>query len=326
MHGYCSIVAWSILWVLYKYSPFITNFIKELVLNKQTVGDKHAFLVIAHKDDETLRTLLRTLDDPRNDIFIHMDAKNKRWDEENTLASVSEAGIFSIPRISVTWGGYSLIACELGLLSAAVAKGHYSYYHLLSGQDLPIKSQDKIHSFFDSCGGKEFVRFENHNRDYRRRIGVSVIWNTFGKSKSQVLLRKANGYLSRILQCFRKPAKDLELMKGDQWFSITDGLARFLVENALQIRSIFWDSMCGDELFLQTFAWNADKRFDFYRMPGEDNADGIMRLIDWGEDESPRIFSINDLDSIKNSRMMFARKFDFGFDSDIVRAIEKLVS
>ena len=115
-------------------------------------------------------------------------------------------------------------------------------------------------------------------------------------------------------------------MKGDQWFSITDGLARFIVENALPLRSIFWDSMCGDELFLQTFAWNADKRFDFYRMPGEDNADGIMRLIYWGEDESPRIFSINDLDSIKNSRMMFARKFDFGFDSDIVRAIEKLVS
>lgn len=28
-------------------------------------GGKHAFLIMAHKDDETLRTLLRTLDDPR---------------------------------------------------------------------------------------------------------------------------------------------------------------------------------------------------------------------------------------------------------------------
>lgn len=27
-------------------------------------GCKHAYLVMAHKDDETLRTLLRTLDDP----------------------------------------------------------------------------------------------------------------------------------------------------------------------------------------------------------------------------------------------------------------------
>lgn len=39
-----------------------------------TVG-KHAFLVMAHKDDEVLHTLMRILDDERNDIFIHMDAK-----------------------------------------------------------------------------------------------------------------------------------------------------------------------------------------------------------------------------------------------------------
>lgn len=48
-------------------------------------GCKHAYLVMAHKDDETLRTLLRTLDDPRNDIFIHMmlripdGMKTERW-------------------------------------------------------------------------------------------------------------------------------------------------------------------------------------------------------------------------------------------------------
>lgn len=283
-------------------------------------GGKHAFLIMAHKDDETLRTLLRTLDDPRN-----MDSKNIAWDENSVLTSISKARIFPVPRISVTWGGYSQIACELSLLNAAVAMGHYSYYHLLSGQDLPIKSQDRIHSFFDSCGGKEFVRFENHNRDYRSRIGGHVIWNASGKNKSQVLLRKVNGLLARLLQCYRKPAKGLKLMKGDNWFSITDKLARYIVENASLIRSVFWDSMCGDELFLQTFAWNAGKRFDFYRMPGEENADGIMRMIDWGEDESPRVFSMDDLDSIRDSKMMFARKFDFGFDSDIVRAVEQLV-
>lgn len=286
--------------------------------------DKHAFLVMAHKDDETLRGLLRMLDDERNDIFIHMDAKNTGWVEGSTLASVGKAGIVSVPRISVTWGGYSQVACELGLLSAAVAKGHYSYYHLLSGQDLPIKSQDQIHSFFDSCGGKEFIRFENHNRDYGRRVGGHVIWNTFGKSKPQAFLRKVDGLLSRFLQCFRKPAKGLKLAKGDNWFSITDELARYVVENSSLIRSVFRDSMCGDELFLQTVAWNADERFDFYRMPGEDNADGIMRLIDWGEDESPRVLGIADLDCIKDSQMMFARKFDASIDGDIVKAVEAI--
>lgn len=68
-------------------------------------GGKHAFLIMAHKDDETLRTLLRTLDDPRNDIFIHMDSKNIAWDENSALTSINKAGIFPVPRISVTWGG-----------------------------------------------------------------------------------------------------------------------------------------------------------------------------------------------------------------------------
>lgn len=69
-----------------------------------TVG-KHAFLVMAHKDDEVLHTLMRILDDERNDIFIHMDAKKGGWDEHRLLASVSKAGIFLVPRIRVTWGG-----------------------------------------------------------------------------------------------------------------------------------------------------------------------------------------------------------------------------
>lgn len=242
-----------------------------------TVG-KHAFLVMAHKDDEVLHTLMRILDDERNDIFIHMDAKLGGWDEHRLLASVSKAGIFLVPRIRVTWGGYSQIACEINLLNSAVAKGHYSYYHLLSGQDLPIKSQDKIHSFFDSCGNKEFIRFENHDRDYRRRIGGHVIWNTFGISKSQVFLRKMDGLLSSLLQCFRKPPRELKLMKGDNWFSITDDLARYLVKNASSIRSVFWDSMCGDEIFLQTEAWNAGSRFRYFRTPGDQSDNAAYRL------------------------------------------------
>lgn len=100
-------------------------------------GGKYAFLVMAHKDNEVLHTLMRALDNERNDIFIPMDAKSG-WKENRLLAFVSKTGIFLIPRIRVTWGAYSQIACELNFLNSAVAKGHYSYSHLLSGQDLSI--------------------------------------------------------------------------------------------------------------------------------------------------------------------------------------------
>ena len=40
--------------------------------------EKQAYLIEAHKCDEMLLTLLRMLDVPWNDIFIHMDSKNDR--------------------------------------------------------------------------------------------------------------------------------------------------------------------------------------------------------------------------------------------------------
>ncbi len=38
---------------------------------------KHAYLIIAHKSDLIFNTLLKMLDDKRNNIFIHLDIKNK---------------------------------------------------------------------------------------------------------------------------------------------------------------------------------------------------------------------------------------------------------
>lgn len=36
---------------------------------------KHAYMIIAHNDFDLLETLVRLLDDPRNDLYIHIDAK-----------------------------------------------------------------------------------------------------------------------------------------------------------------------------------------------------------------------------------------------------------
>ena len=104
---------------------------------------KHAYMIIAHKNDVTFSTLLRMLDHPDNDIFIHFDAKVKDFGTEEMQKirnSLSHAGICFTRRTSVIWGGYSQIRSELILLEAAVGHGHYDYYHLISGQDLPIQS------------------------------------------------------------------------------------------------------------------------------------------------------------------------------------------
>lgn len=42
----------------------------------------------------------------------------------------------------------SQIVAELYLFKKAISRQSYFYYHLLSGQDLPLYSQSYIHSFF----------------------------------------------------------------------------------------------------------------------------------------------------------------------------------
>lgn len=66
---------------------------------------KQAYLIIAHKDDLTFKTLISMLDNSENDIFIHMDKKNKKYNLEETQRMVKNAKVYHSPRSSVTWGG-----------------------------------------------------------------------------------------------------------------------------------------------------------------------------------------------------------------------------
>lgn len=95
--------------------------------------EKQAYLIEAHKCDEMLLTLLRMLDVPWNDIFIHMDSKNTDYQPETVECRMKYAKVFHAKRHSVVWGGVSQVKVELVLLKTAVAHGPYQHYHLISG-------------------------------------------------------------------------------------------------------------------------------------------------------------------------------------------------
>ena len=41
---------------------------------------KHAFLIMAHNQFDLLEMLIKLLDDPRNDIYLHIDQKVEDFD------------------------------------------------------------------------------------------------------------------------------------------------------------------------------------------------------------------------------------------------------
>lgn len=58
----------------------------------------------------------------------------------------------------MTWRDYSQIKIEIVLIKVASQK-NYAYYHLISGVDLLLKSQEEFHQFFKKHNGKEFIHF-----------------------------------------------------------------------------------------------------------------------------------------------------------------------
>lgn len=103
----------------------------------------HAYLIIAHDQFDLLESLLKCIDDERNDIYIHIDSHSK-LDIAGIQNILQNSRVEFVPRIHIRWGGFNMVRCEYELLEAAFESGReYDYVHLLSGADLPLKIRMK---------------------------------------------------------------------------------------------------------------------------------------------------------------------------------------
>lgn len=271
------------------------------------VMKKHAYLIIAHDKFEMLKRLVERLDSEWNDIYIHIDFKAGEIDQDYIADSARKSSLFFVDRISVAWGGYSQIECEMILFEAAYKK-HYEYYHLLSGVDYPIKSQKEIRDFFEQNKGKEFIDFwDRPEKEYLYRVQYYYpLQEKIGRYTYDLhticlrILSKLLVLKQRIKRVNRLKMFDGEFKTGSQWVSVTDAFVCYLVENKNKIKSLFGDGIAVDELFIQTMCWNSPFKSVLY------NA-GSIRLIDW-ERGNPYTWQESDFEEIQQSRCLFARK------------------
>lgn len=215
-------------------------------------------------------------------------------------------------------GAYSLISVEVQLLRKATSIDSYQYYHLLSGQDMPIKNQDYIHHFFAINDGKEFVRFNTPDFRWTQRTSIFHLFQ-------DKLGRRSNIIFNRVfLKCQEligiKRNKQIAYYKGTQWFSITDAFARYIVDQGHWVEYTFRYTYCCDEVFVQTLLMRSPYSNNRYWMPMDNDSHAIMRLIDWNRG-APYTFRMSDFDEIKNSDILFCRKFDANVDDTIIHQI-----
>ena len=293
--------------------------------------EKHAYLIIAYNKFQQLSLLLKLLDDDRNDIYVLIDKKSPLTSETRILLrdSIQKSNLYLYNDISIEWGDYSQIRAEIELFKHA-SKNNYIYYHLLSGQDLPLHNQDYMHSFFDKNPNKIFLTIPSKSIYQKNNIPDRVIYNYhFIKFYGRSHLNKYEKKVFRILENFNfliqrlsgktnRIKKSLPIIQyASNWVSLDNDSVEYLLKNDAKIKNMFSKSFLCDELFVPTILLNNPKfkkklylNTTVHDRPNE--LQGNLRYINWW-DGSPHIWNDDDLEKIKYAQELghlFSRKFD----------------
>lgn len=290
----------------------------------------HAYLIMAYNNWRQLGMLLELLDDPRNDIFLHIDKRAGEFPEDMLRSSVKLSGLTFIPRKKVYWADYSQTEVELDLLEAASQKEEYHYYHLLSGMCLPIKTQDEIHAFF-ADENHEFISTTRNGGDYAKKYinyYHPFLHNPlYRKCKLLKGIDRGLMHVQRALGMDRLKNDPIIIATGWNWFSITHDFCRHIVQNRPLIERVFRYTVASDEQLMGTMAVNSsfsERVFDYNDSKKLDYKTGSRRLIDW-ERGRPYVWGAEgteeDYTTLMNSEYLFARKFDETVNFELIQKV-----
>ena len=292
---------------------------------------KHAYLIMAHTQENLLKILLGGLDCVDNDIFIHIDKKSK-VDKNVLLEATNYSKIYFADSVSVTWGGYSQIEAELKLLKKARQIGSYGFYHLITGVDLPIRPIEEINNFFEQNSGKEFINFSDKQeciRQYNLRIKYAHFFrDKCGRSKNAyTVLNKAGIILQKIINKTSKFNVD-DFYCGSAYWDISEELVDYILDHEKFICDTFKYSSCCDEAFVQSLVWQNE--YFRHRLYVEKLGNGRMSNMRWidmerGVNAGAYVIKPSDVKEVLSSGLLFARKFDYEKYPEAVNLITKTI-
>lgn len=276
---------------------------------------KQAFLLIAHKNVEQIKQLIEFIADDKHHVYVHIDQKNDDIFNQLKQSFKSFNSVFFLEsRISINWGGISQVQVSLELLKKSII-GNYDFYHLISGQDLFIKSKKEVISYLQMNKGKQFLEVKK-NQDYWRIKGYYLFSDSkYGRMR---LITIINHLLSKLYKKvpFRSNLKEYELYKGSNWFTLSGDCVRYILnyleDNPKYIKE-YKHTICADEHFFQTLVLNSPFK--------KSVVNDTLREIQWEGGPNPRIYTINDYVFLCNSPSLFARKFDLDVDDEIVKRL-----
>ena len=285
---------------------------------------RFAYLFLAHRDVPVLQAAIDVIDDPRNDVFIHWDLKAK---EDISSLKAKYSRIIYTTRTRCYWGD-EIEALYL-LLEKARSADSYAYYHFLTAEEMPIKSQNEIHAFFENDPLQQIYLHINvgYFKDIQDRCKYYYPFIDTDHFKSSKPLKAFSLFLGKAQKLFfidrRKKHPDLfPLFNGWGWGSIPDDFADYVIKRKEDVIDLFKKTLAGDEVWLHTLAMHhpefAQRMYGFNGL--DDPTDASKLLQDWKRGK-PYAFTQEDFDTIIHSKAFFCRKISSAKDPILVDSL-----
>jgi hypothetical protein len=276
---------------------------------------KIAHLILAHNQPAQLQRLIKRLEHPDADVYIHLDLKTPAEDY-NHLKQLPNV-FFVTNRVKVYWGSYNIVKATLNGFKEIIDSGNaYDFINLLSGQDYPLTSAGNIHDFLAANQGVVFMNYKAFDPDWTEALPriQEYHFNNL-QIKGRYMLQKAvNTLLPK-----RKLPDNLVPVGRSQWFTIPAECVSYILdywESKPSLRSFIKLTWAPDEFIFQTILYNSRYK---NKMLNDD-----LRYIDWSAGGvSPKLITIIDASALMASGKLFARKFDQNKDSAILDLLDK---
>lgn len=285
---------------------------------------KQAILIQCHNKPEQINKIIEAFGPKDFDIFIHVDKKSDILESINNGDNV----FFIKNRVDVMWGQYSQVQATLALMECMEDSEKYSYVHLISGADFPIKSQKWFLEKFNESNSIEYI--ESNYLDGKSTWawgGLDRIYCFYPQwiiqrpkhkliKTARILYRE---FIMRTKVFMRRNPPADKFYGGSSWWSLTGEMVAWMkeyLENHIEYCDFFKHGVCVDEVFFSTLAMIS---------PYADRvANNHMRYMLWGVEGNnsggPAPLEKKDIYSMINSEYAFARKFD---SIDVVLELSK---
>lgn len=277
-----------------------------------------AHIIMAHKNPKQLLRLIKSLEHPNADFFIHIDKKVLK-EEFKIIEDLSQVK-FIKNRINCNWGGNSLFLGILSSLNEVVSDNiEYDFINLLSAQDYPLTSAENIFNFLQSSPQSNFISYDESRETEWWKKAVSRYEKhhfTDLSFRGKYLLQKIVNKISPV----RKFPMEMELYGSckSTWWTISGNCAKYVDEiftNNKQLRNFLKYSWGTDEFAFASIVMNSSFK--------DSVINNNLRYIDFSQGHAhPKTLLIEDYDKIVSSKMLFARKFDDQVDESILDRID----